>query len=262
MLWCFQCGVEYAPGVLDCLECGLALVEEAPASVEMVGTPDEEQLIYELHEWAGESRRLLDQLLTGQKIDHAWQGAALIVRVADEEVVDDFLVAARPVGGPALDPNADKIVYELSDWGSDDQTAFSDLLARLGITHQFDEVGDLVILAADEDDVESAIDTFESQADGRPELDGVDGNEMLSDLFVACDRLRNNPLDDLGVSGVLALAPPLGYYRPPFGIDTRTWDALASQAAHLVDLLTAGNASQGDITEAATTLKEALRLLV
>ena len=63
MPWCFQCGIEYAPNVADCLECGVALVDAAPVDAGAVGTSDEEQLAYELHEWAGEARRILDQLL-------------------------------------------------------------------------------------------------------------------------------------------------------------------------------------------------------
>ena len=149
MPWCFQCGIEYAPNVADCLECGVALVDEAPVDAGAVGTSDEEQLAYELHEWAGEARRILDQLLTDDGIAHAWQGATLVVRAADEAPVDELLVVAESTGGPALDPDAEKLAYELTDWADDEQTAFSDLLARLGIAHEFDEVGDLVVLASD-----------------------------------------------------------------------------------------------------------------
>ena len=61
------------------MECGLALVDEAPVEAAEVGSSDEDQLAYELHEWAGESRRILDQVLTADGIAHAWQGATLVV---------------------------------------------------------------------------------------------------------------------------------------------------------------------------------------
>jgi hypothetical protein len=63
-LWCFQCGAEYQEGVETCAECGVGLVPEAPLAPEDVGSSDEEQLAYELHDWSFESRRMLDQLLT------------------------------------------------------------------------------------------------------------------------------------------------------------------------------------------------------
>src|SRR5204862_5192214 len=72
-LWCFQCGAEYEPGVETCVECGVGLVTEAPLAPEDVGTSDEEQLAYELHDWSFESRRMLDQLLTGAGLAHSWQ---------------------------------------------------------------------------------------------------------------------------------------------------------------------------------------------
>ncbi|GIT46118.1 MAG: hypothetical protein Ct9H300mP12_07030 [Acidimicrobiales bacterium] len=58
----------------DCVECGVALVSEPPADPAEVGASDEDQLAYELHEWAGESRRILDQDLTAAGVAHAWQG--------------------------------------------------------------------------------------------------------------------------------------------------------------------------------------------
>ena len=262
MPWCFQCGIEYAPNVVDCLECGVALVDEAPVDAGAVGTSDEEQLAYELHEWAGEARRILDQLLTDDGIAHAWQGATLVVRAADEAPVDELLVVAESTGGPALDPDAEKLAYELTDWADDEQTAFSDLLARLGIAHEFDEVGDLVVLASDEDAVETAIDAFESGSDDRPELDGLDGNRMMTQVFVACDRLRKDPRDDAGVSKLIELAPLLAGHRPPFGIDPKLWDALGERSADLVDLLAAGDTPENELTAAATTLTEALRRLI
>src|SRR5216110_2800469 len=90
-LWCFQCGAEYEPGVETCVECGVGLVTEAPLAPEDVGTSDEEQLAYALHDWSFESRRMLDQLLTGAGLAHSWQGATMIVRAVDEDAVDDLV---------------------------------------------------------------------------------------------------------------------------------------------------------------------------
>ena len=253
MAWCFQCGIGYAPGVEDCVECGVALVDEAPTDAAEVGAADEDQLAYELHEWAGESRRILDQDLAAAGIAHAWQGATLVVRAVDEEAVDRAVESAPDAGGPALDP--------VDGWAADEQSAFSDLLGRLGIPHEFDAEGDLVVRAADEEAVESALDAFQAGADERPEMEGLDANGLLSDLFVACDRLRRDARDLTGIESLVALAPILAGHRPPFGIDVRLWDALGGQVAALVDLLGTGDPDPTEVSTEAGQLAEVLRHL-
>ena len=98
MSWCFQCQTEYAEDVSVCVDCGIELVDDAPTELDNVGGSDEEQIVYELHEWAGESRRALDQELTGQNIAHSWLGATLVVRAADEEDVDKIIDATDETG--------------------------------------------------------------------------------------------------------------------------------------------------------------------
>ena len=261
MAWCFQCGIGYAPGVEDCVECGVLLVDQAPMDATAVGETDEDQLAYELHEWAGESRRILDQDLTSAGIAHAWQGATLVVRAADEEFVDQAVESAAETGGPALDPDAETVAYEVDGWAADEQSAFSDLLVRLGIPHEFDAAGDLVVRAADEEAVESALDAFQAGSDERPELEGLDANRLLSDVFVSCDRLRRDARDQTGIESLVALAPVLTGHRPPFGIDGRLWDALGGQVATLVDLLGTGDLDPSAISLEAGQLVEVLRHL-
>ena len=261
MAWRFQCGIGYAPGVEDCVECGVALVDEAPTDAAEVGAADEDQLAYELHEWAGEARRILDQDLASAGIAHAWQGATLVVRAADEEAVDRAVESAAEAGGPALDPDAETVAYEVDGWAADEQSAFSDLLVRLGIPHEFDAEGDLVVRAADEEAVESALDAFQAGADERPELEGLDANGLLSDVFVACDRLRRDARDLTGIESLVALAPVLAGHRPPFGIDGRLWDALGGQVAALVALLGTGDADPSEVSAEAGQLAEVLRHL-
>ena len=90
-MYCFQCAREYVEDVEECPECGVGLVEEPPTSPEDVGEQDEAQVAYELYDWSFEARRMLDGLLTGRGISHGWQGAVLIAREADEDVVDGLV---------------------------------------------------------------------------------------------------------------------------------------------------------------------------
>jgi len=257
---CFQCGIEYAAGVSDCVECGIELVDGAP-SVE-VGPTVQDQLAYELHEWAGESRRILDQLLSAQGIPHTWQGATLVVSEVDEAAVDLAVEEAESTGTPKLDSDGEQLAYEMSGWGADEQTAFSELLGRLAVAHEFDSQGDLVVMAVDEDTVESAIDAFQGAVDDRPELEGLDANSLLTDLFVACDRLRRDARDNSGVENLVGLAPVLGNHRPPFGIDPVLWNSLGERAADLAGMLADGGAEHDDMCSRAAELAEILRQIV
>lgn len=223
---------------------------------------DDDEVAYELHEWAGEARLVLDQLLTARSVAHVWQGATLVVRAVDEIEVDAAVDEAEAAANPTLDQDAEKVVYETTGWGGDEQTAFSDFLGRLGVAHEFDDHGDLVVEAADEEAVETALDAFQVMLDDRPELEGLDANGLLTAVFVACDRLRRDPHDDAGVRELVTLAPILVGHRPPFGFVADQWDDLGRRTGDLVGLLVEGNAEETTISEEAGSLVELLRTLV
>ena len=42
---------------------------------ETIGSDSAAEIEYELHEWAGETRLVLDQLLILKEVPHVWQGA-------------------------------------------------------------------------------------------------------------------------------------------------------------------------------------------
>src|SRR5688572_24870190 len=131
--WCPSCGAAYVAGVLECADCFVLLVDEPPLDVEDVGTPDEEQLAYELEELDGESRLLVDRLLTGEDIAHAWEGATLVVRAADEEAVDAVMEQVDASSAPVLDPDADQVVYEVADWPEEQRMQLTDALVAAGV---------------------------------------------------------------------------------------------------------------------------------
>ena len=110
--------------------------------------------------------------------------------------------------------------------------------------------------------IEKALDAFQVAADDRPELEGLGANSLLTDLFVACDRLRRDPRDNVGVESLVDLAPVLRGHRPPFGIDPALWNDLGGRSGELADLLADGGADGDDLGARASELTEALRLLI
>ena len=84
---------------------GSASTDEAP-----VGDEAGEHVTYEMGEWSGEARVMLEQLLTGANVTRVWEGTDLVVRAADESTVDDLVEEVRSADQPMLDPEAEKAV--------------------------------------------------------------------------------------------------------------------------------------------------------
>ena len=271
-MWCFQCGAEYDATVVECLECGVGLVNEAPLAPEEVGSDDEEQLAYEFHDWAFESRRMLDQLLTGRAVAHSWQGATMIVRAVDESAVDDLVEEVEHATLPTLDPELEQVVYEMAGWTAEQQTLLSVRLGAEGIPHEFDANGDLVLHADDEERIEALLDEIEktplvAEATGDDhaddevaavDLDGLDVNDVLSALFGASDRLRKNARDANGVLRFLDNAPTIARMGMPFGFERPAWNSIVEQVAEVESLLDDDDSDDTVIEQAAQQLRDVL----
>lgn len=245
-MWCFQCGAEYETTVSECLECGVGLVDEPPIPADEVGSEDEEQLAYEFHDWSFESRRMLDQLLTGRSVSHAWQGATMIVRDVDESTVDELVEEVELATLPTLNAEVAHSVYEMAGWSAEHQMQLSVRLGAEGVPHEFDSNGDLVVHDEDEDRLEALLDEIEQNPsalalgnleDDLVDLDGVDVNQLLSNLFGASDRLRKNARDHRGVLAFLDEAPMLGQMSMPFGYDAPAWQAIVERIGTIEALL-------------------------
>ena len=275
-MWCFQCGAEYDATVVECIECGVGLVAEEPLAPEAVGTEEEEQLAYEFHDWAFESRRMLDQLLTGRGVDHAWQGATMIVRAMDESEVDDLVEEVEHATLPTLDPELEQVGYEMAGWTAEQQTLLSERLGAQGIPHEFDASGDLVAHVEDEDRIDALLDDLEKSplvasgttdgdaaaAEEPIDLDGLDVNDVLSALFSASDRLRKNARDSNGVLKFLDNAPTISRMGMPFGFERPAWDGIVEQVTEIESMLDDNDSDDADIEERAKRLRDVLHTLI
>ena len=271
-MWCFQCGASYEAGVAACVECGVGLVDEPPLAPEEVGDLDDEQLAYEFHDWSFESRRMLDQLLTGHGLAHSWQGASMIVRAADEEAVDGLVDEVEVATLPTLDGEREHTVYEMEGWTAENQTELSNRLGVNGIPHEFDVNGDLVVHAEDESAVDEILDDIEARGIDEPgddpgelepvDFDGLDVNELLSTLYAASDRLRRNARDSSGVLGFLDNAPTIERLRTPFGFERPAWQALVDKTRSLHELLEDDASEDDDVRDQAQHLRDLLFELI
>lgn len=268
LVWCFQCGNEYDQDVAECTECGVPTTAEPPTSAASVGGDDDDQLAYEFHEWTGQGRSTLDGMLTRSGIEHAWQGATLIVREADEEAVDQAVAEAEVVSMPTLDLSQPTIVYELDELDDDQHARLLRRLGEEGLSHAFDDKGDLFVYERDEDKVDALFagldDADDIEREFGPGVPGVNPVEVMSDLFVAAGRLRKNPNDAKGVVAMVENASLVDQMSLPYGLGADVWGQVVDQTLDLSDSLSGEDTAlpDADIQEMATELHSLMRQLV
>ena len=265
-VWCFQCGLEYVEGVEVCVECGVATVGRLPTPAEMVGDESEAQIAYELHEWSADGRLAIDTLLADSRVVHGWQGPTLIVREADEAEVDRLVESAEQATLPTLDPDDDLIAYSLERHDDDSRERLWPMLELAGVAFEIDETGELLVNAADERTVD---DVFERLAAGPddtdqfgPGVDGVDPNDVVSELFLAADRLRRGIGDGRAVVAFRSVAELATAIELPFGFQPRFWRTVLDSTGELVAFLEDDLVEDEAIAEAAARLRQQLREVV
>jgi len=238
--WCALCRAEYVAGVGECAECLVPLVDGPPLGPDDVGDEDGQQLAYDMDDLEAAERFAVDRDLAEHGIVHAWEGATLLVAPYDEDEVDAVLAGADVPERAELDDEEEQVVYDLADWDAAHRAALRDKLDAEGIAHAFDEHGDLIVLATDEDRVDDLVDEVDHPDQLAPESDapgGLDAVETLGALFVACDRLVHDASDTEGVLAAADAARALATMGPPFGFAPPLWDDLVERSQELRRLL-------------------------
>jgi hypothetical protein len=135
------------------------------------------------------------------------------------------------------DSSHDELIYELVDWSPEMRNELTLLLEQTDIAHEW-EGDDLVVAAAVETKVDTLIDQIE-QADPLPEApeeaDDEANYNLLSDLFIAADRLAGNPSDEALCGDLVDAAGPAESMPVPFGVDENAWRMIQQNTASLVE---------------------------
>ncbi len=287
--FCMECAGEFIETVDICPDCGVELVDERPADrIESTGHREDGQVTYELHEWAVESRVMLQQLLESAGIRHAWSGTDLLASASLEPRIDLLVEQVEVTTLPTLDPELAKIAYDIEDWSDEQQTLLMHALDEVAIAYEFDLDGALVVLEENEERVEALLDRIEfpdalpvdddpnrdatgdgdgdgdgdAEDAGRDSVDGLEAAEVMSDLFVAADRLQRNARDAEGVLTLVARADVAGQLRLPYGFSRPVWRDIVVQATTVKDLLEGTDSDDATIEEHAKVLRDTLRQYV
>ena len=246
---------------------------ESPASIELEldeGLDDgvlADGLSYECSEWSGESRSLLDSMLTTNGIRHSWQGTTLGVAQASEALVDALIDEVLATATPSLDDGRARVVYEVGTWSAALQTSLADSLIVADIPYEWDERGDLVVYEDDEDRVEEILDSMPDPEDEElSSADGVAVQDLLSKLWTAAGHLAKRPSDADAVVDAAETSAALERLALPFGFEPAAWRKLVGLGVTLREQLTEEDpdeqVSDETLVETATTLRDLLRTYV
>ena len=176
------------------------------------------------------------------------------------------VVAVCTECGVLLDTDG-ALVYEMDGWEQVERDALSSLLADEDIPHRWDG-DDLLVPEETEARVDGLLDRVEFP--DALEAVGAEGDEVddeavyavMSDLFVAADRLAGERVVDIEMAGELATASAAASNAPPpYGVEPATWKQVQQMAEGVLAALEA-EADDDVVNREAVALRDVLRRYV
>jgi hypothetical protein len=160
------------------------------------------------------------------------------------------------------------LVYEMDGWEQGERDALSALLSDEDIPHRW-EGDDLLVPEETEARVDGLLDRVEFPdaleavgAEGDDEVDDEAVYAVMSDLFVAADRLAGERVVDIEMAGELATASAAASNAPPpYGVEPATWKQVQQMAEGILAALEA-EAEDEVVNREAVALRDVLRRYV
>lgn len=162
----------------------------------------------------------------------------------------------------------DALVYEMDGWEPSERTALDQLLDAESISHRWD--GDDLLVPEDaEERVDSLMDRVEFpdalEAVAGEEEDDVDDEAVyavMSDLFVAADRLADEHAIDVEMAGELVVASAAASAaEAPYGVEPASWKQVQQLAEGIVGAIES-EADDDVVVREAASLRDLLRRMV
>jgi hypothetical protein len=176
-------------------------------------------------------------------------------------------VAVCPDCGILIDAD-DALVYEMDGWEPGERDALDQLLAAASIAHRWD--GDDLLVPEDaEQKVDDLMDRVEFpdalEAVGLENEGDVDDEAVyavMSDLFVAADKLADGDTVDIEAAGELVVAAAAATRtEAPFGVEPASWKQVQQLAEGIVGAIES-EADDDVVVREASSLRDLLRRLV
>ena len=207
--------------------------------IDMLPRPPVEQLsdarlLFDCSAWSRDDRAALDAALGGSSIDRVWQGPELVVGLLDEHLVEEAFDDLG-VGQAHLAADTDQIVYEVGEWPRVLRDSLAESLLVAGIAAGWDDLADLHIAVGDEAAVDAILEAMPDPDEVFEEAEGTEVQDLLTQLYAAVDRLKDNPKIPGARLDVVEAADRMDRLAVPFGFDATQWRDLVERAGDLRD---------------------------
>ena len=219
------------------------------------GAPAETE--YVLDEWSEVDRIVLRERLETLGVPHRWEGPTLVVAASDEAWAERVMDQVESdLDDARVEQVAGAVAYDLTEWDDESCKRLMDLLEVDAIPYQLD--GDeLFVDAADEERTDELVTAVVDPEAVVPSAEG--GFDVMSELFVASDRLVRDPDDQGGRRSLTTAADQATAQGPPYGMDVAWWNSVAEQAEAIVALLVVDVPDVDQVAERSAALRDALR---
>ena len=234
---------------------------EATPEGEVPETADDDlidDLEVDLSDWSTPEHDAVTRHLVDQGIRHHWDEFKLYVPRAEQERVDVILDDVGGVGEP-LDNNRNQVAYDLSDWDDDRLMALGDALDEAGVAFDWDGE-ELFAYEDDEQLLDQVIDGVAHPHELDVESDEGDaGAELLGELFIASDRLQNDPDNHEMSVTLLDLSRVVDKAAVPYGLAEKEWQQIKDRVEILSRALTDSPIDENTAGAAASELRNTVR---
>lgn len=216
-----------------------------------------EEMVYELDDWSERDRGVLRERLETLGVPHRWEEMSLVVATNDEAWVERIMDQVEDDLSVSLDPDAEQIAYDLTEWDVGNRESLFDVLEAEFVPYGID--GDeLFVHEIDEERVDVMIDAI-VRPDAEPAPEVEVGADVMGELFVAADRLVHDPSDHEGTLSLIDAFRRAAPEHAPYGMDKVWWDGVIAQTDQLLILLDVPAPDEEAVIEGATNLRDGLR---
>ncbi len=202
--------------------------------------PRGDERVFDLAGWPEEALALVRASLDEDGMAHRWEAGTLVVDAAQREdaaaLLDDVVAASMP----RLDGDSDRTAYDLADWPDYEVEVLLGALEDGGILHEWTEDGELLVYEADEARVDELFERLDLRGpDPGIELDGEVLTDLLTNLFVAADKLSEDADDADAIIAAHNAILEVQQLAVPYGMNPDSWQVLVADAAELRRLIEA-----------------------
>lgn len=202
--------------------------------------PRGDERVFDLAGWPEEALALVRASLDEDGMAHRWEAGTLVVDAAQREdaaaLLDDVVAASMP----RLDGDSDRTAYDLADWPDYEVEVLLGALEDGGILHEWTEEGELLVYEADEARVDELFERLDLRGpDPGIELDGEVLTDLLTNLFVAADKLSEDADDADAIIAAHNAILEVQQLAVPYGMNPDSWQVLVADAAELRRLIEA-----------------------